>query len=267
MNIKRIYAVFIRQVYLVRDNFPRFVQMFVWTTVDIILWGFISKYVGGVAGSNLDFVPLFLGAVLLWDLLIQIMQGISMSFFEDMWSQNFLNIFASPMRISEYITGLVVTSLARGAIVLVGMLFLATFAFGFSVFIYGASLTLFLAILILFGIALGIFGISIVLRLGSSAEWFIWPIPALISPFVGVVYPISTLPQWMQYVGKFLPPSYVFTGVRSLVHGEGLSVTTLIGGIVLSFFYIMLAYSVFIMVYRRGIRSGRIARYSAEGVG
>ena len=29
------------------------------------------------------------------------------------------------------------------------------------------------------------------LRLGPAAEWFIWPIPALISPFAGVFYPLT----------------------------------------------------------------------------
>ncbi len=266
MNPKRIYAIFLRQVYLVRDNPTRFVQIFIWITVDITLWGFISKYLTGVAGSGLSFIPLFLGAVLLWDFLIQVMQGITMSFFEDVWSRNFLNIFASPLRISEYVAGLVLTGLGRSVLALAAMLILATFAFGLSLFVYGASLALFLVILVLFGIALGIFGIGVVLRLGPSAEWFVWPIPALLSPFVGVFYPLATLPRWMQYIGMALPPSYVFAGIRSIVAGGGFSAVTLAWGIALSLAYIVLAYAFFSAVYRKAIRTGLIARYSAENV-
>jgi ABC-2 type transport system permease protein len=266
MNAKRIYAIFLRQIYLIKDTAARFVQIFVWITVDIALWGFISKYLSSVAGSGLSFIPLFLGAVLLWDFLIQVMQGVTMSFFEDVWSRNFLNIFASPLRISEYITGLVLIGVGRSAVALIAMLLLATFAFGLSIAIYGSSLALFLMILFLFGIALGIIGISIVLRWGPSAEWFIWPIPALLSPVVGVFYPLATLPQWMQYIGRILPPSYVFAGIRSIVTGGGVSIATLILGIVLSIGYILLAYIVFMTVYRKAIRTGLIARYSAENV-
>src|SRR3989344_2660936 len=266
MKAIRIYAIFLRQFYLIRDNVTRFFQIFIWITVDIALWGFLSKYLSGATESTLSFIPLFLGAVLLWDFLIQVMQGISMSFYEDAWSHNFLNIFASPLRISEYVTGLALSGIARSILALVVMLTLATIIFGFSVFTYGVSLIFFLSILFLFGIALGIFGISIVLRLGPSAEWFVWPIPAVLSPFVGVFYPLSTLPQWMQFVGHILPPSYVFSGIRGIVNGEALSIQTLIFGIVLSLVYIAVAYGIFVLAYRRVVRTGLIIRYSAENL-
>src|SRR5690242_7526404 len=72
------------------------------------------------------FIPALLGAVLLWDLLIRIMQGVTMAFFEDVWARNFLNVFATPLRISEYLAGLVLSSVATSAFGLVFMLALAT---------------------------------------------------------------------------------------------------------------------------------------------
>ena len=45
-----------------------------------------------------NFVPALLGAVLLWDFLTRVMQGVTMAFFEDVWSRNFLNLFATPLR-------------------------------------------------------------------------------------------------------------------------------------------------------------------------
>lgn len=266
MNARRVYAIFLRQVYLIRGNATRLIQIFIWITVDIVLWGFISKYLTGITGGGFSFVPVFLGAVLLWDFSTQVMQGISISFFEDVWARNFLNIFASPLRISEYISGFILTGIARSLIALSAMILLATGIFGLSVFVFGVSLALFLVILFLFGIALGITAMSIVLRLGPAAEWLVWPIPALLSPFVGVFYPLSTLPPWMQAVGRLLPPSYVFMGVRAIVHGGTFSAFTLLFGIALSFGYILIAFALFAMIYRGAIRSGLIARYSAESL-
>ena len=40
----------------------------------------------------------------------------------------------------------------------------------------------------------------------ARPEWFVWPIPALLSPFAGVFYPLSTLPHWMQVIAHLLPP-------------------------------------------------------------
>jgi ABC-2 type transport system permease protein len=266
MSSQRIYAVFLRQWYLIRGNATRFLQMFIWITVDIVMWGFLSKYLGEISGSGFNFVSVFLGAILLWDFQTQIMQGVTMSFFEDVWSRNFLNIFASPMKISEYVTGFALASIFRGILALIVMLILASLIFGFSALVYGTSIAVFLLILFIFGIALGIVGVSIVLRLGPAAEWFIWPIPALLSPFVGVLYPLTILPQWMQYIGHALPPSYVFAGIRAIVNGGTFPGTQLFLGIVLSLVYLVIAYFILLAVYKKAIRSGLIARYSAETV-
>lgn len=240
--------------------------MFIWITVDIVMWGFLSKYLGGISGSGFNFLSVFLGAILLWDFLIQIMQGITMSFFEDVWSRNFLNMFSSPLKIPEYIAGFTFASIFRGILALIAMLVLASVIFGFSAFAYGASISLFILILFLSGIALGIIGVSIVLRLGPAAEWFVWPIPALLSPFVGVLYPLTILPTWMQYIGRALPPSYVFAGVRAIVGGGAFPGMELLFGVLLSLVYIALAYFILLGVYKKAIRSGLIARYSAETV-
>jgi ABC-2 type transport system permease protein len=133
------------------------------------------------------------------------------------------------------------------------MLVLATALFGLSFFTIGLALAPFLLILFLFGVALGIGTAAMVLRLGPSAEWLVWPVPAVISPFAGVFYPIAILPHWMQWIGKLLPVSYVFEG---LALGLGLAVV-----------YVFLACWFFKRVFRHAVRTGILARYSAESVG
>jgi ABC-2 type transport system permease protein len=103
-----------------------------------------------------------------------------------------------------------------------------------------------------------------VLRLGPSAEWLVWPVPAVISPFAGVFYPISILPHWMQFVGKLLPVSYVFEGLRKIIAGGTVPVTSLILGGGLAIIYVLLACWFFKRVFRHAVRTGILARYSAE---
>jgi ABC-2 type transport system permease protein len=261
----RIAAIALRYFYLLRGSPARVVPLFAWVAIDIVLWGFMSRYLNTVA-SGVNFVPALLGAVLLWDLLIRIMQGVTMAFFEDVWSRNFLNIFATPLSISEYLAGLVLTSIATSIVGLAAMLLLASSIFGLSFFGYGLPLAQFLLVLFLFGIALGIFAAALVLRLGPAAEWFIWPIPALLSPFAGVFYPISTLPAWMQAVSRLLPPSYVFEGVRSVVSGGAVSGPVLTMAASLAAVDLVLSCWFFVAVYRRALRTGLIARYSAESL-
>jgi ABC-2 type transport system permease protein len=160
----------------------------------------------------------------------------------------------------------VLTTIATSLIGLLVMLILAGAVFGLSFFGYGLALVPFLLILFLFGVALGIGTTAMVLRLGPSAEWFVWPVPAVVSPFAGVFYPMSTLPQWMQFIGKLLPPSYVFEGLRTIISGGALPLGSLIWGLLLAGLYVVLACWFFKRVHRHAVRTGILARYSAETV-
>jgi ABC-2 type transport system permease protein len=264
MNGSRVFAIVLRQYYLTRGSVARVVPLFIWVVIDMVLWGFITKYLNSVTASGFNFVPALLGAVLFWDFLMRVMQGVTMSFFEDVWSRNFLNIFATPMSIAEYVTGLVLWSVAAGVIAMAAMLLIASPVFGLSLLAYGAMLVPFVLVLFLFGVALGIGASAMVLRLGPAAEWFVWPIPAIISPFVGVFYPLATLPAWMQAIGYLLPPTYVFEGMRAIIAGEGVSLGLLAWSIVLAVVYVLIGRWFFGSVYRRALRTGLIARYSAE---
>ncbi len=146
------------------------------------------------------------------------------------------------------------------------MLVLATAVFGLSFFAYGALLVPSLLVLFLFGIALGIIASAVVLRLGPASEWFIWPIPAVLSPFAGVFYPLSTLPQWMQYISHLLPPAYVFESMRRIISGGSASIGSIALGGALAVLDILLACWFFAYIYRHAVRTGLIARYSAESL-
>jgi ABC-2 type transport system permease protein len=266
MDFNRTLAVALRQFYLMRGSFTRLLPLFVWVAVDIVLWGFITRYLSSITSSGFNFVPALLGAVLLWDFFIRVMQGVTTAFLEDVWSRNFLNFFASPLSISEYVGGLVLSSIVTSMLGLAVMLILASAVFGLTLFLYGVMIVPFLLVLFLFGIALGVVACSVVLRFGPASEWFVWPIPALVSPFAGVFYPISTLPRWMQLISHLLPPSYVFEGMRTIVSGGAVSGSALLWSMFLAVLDIVLACWLFTRVYQHAVRTGLIARYSAESV-
>ncbi len=263
---RRVSAIVLRQLYLLAGSPARLLPLFAWVAIDVVLWGFITRYLDAVTRHAFAFVPVLLGAVLLWDFFGRVMQGVTMAFFEDVWSRNFLNVFATPLTTGEYVAGLVLSSVGTSAIGLAVMLLLAVLAFGLSAASYGAVAVAALLVLFLFGIALGIAGCAVVLRLGPAAEWLIWPIPAVLSPFAGVFYPIATLPRWMQAVSWLLAPSYVFEALRALVAGAPVSWPSLAGAALLALVDILLAGWLFARVYRHAVRTGLIGRYSAETV-
>jgi ABC-2 type transport system permease protein len=266
VKLRPIAAIALRQLYLMRSSPVRVLPMIAWVAVDIVLWGFIARYLNSVTASGINFVARLLGAVLFWDFFTRVMQGVTMAFFEDVWSRNFINVFASPLQISEYLSGLVLTGIATSLIGLLVMLIIATVVFGLPFATLGLLLVPFLLVLFLFGIALGVLASAMVLRFGPASEWLVWPIPALLSPFAGVFYPLSTLPPWMRGIGHLLPPSYVFEAMRSFLAGRSYSVQALLAGITMAALYVLLAAWGFAGVHRYTVRSGLLARYSAESV-
>ena len=262
MRASRVAAVALRYFYLVRGSPVRLLPMIAWVAIDIVLWGFITRYLDRL--TRFDFVSTLLGAVLLWDFLGRVMQGITTAFFEDVWSRNFLNVFATPLTIADYLVGLVITGIVTSLLGLAAMLLLATGVFGLSFFAYGLALVPFVFVLFVTGIALGVVGTSIVLRFGPASEWLIWPIPSLLSPFVGVFYPLSTLPAWMRPISHLLAPSYVFEGMRAIMAGKPIPWDQLALGSGLAVLYLVGACLLFSGVHRYALRTGLIARYSAE---
>lgn len=266
MRTRHIAAIVMRQVYLLRGSPTRVLPLFAWIAIDVMLWGFITRYLNAIASPGFDFVPAMLGAVLLWDFLSRVMQGVTMAFFEDVWSRNLLAIFASPLSRAEYVTGLVLTGICTSLLGLAVMLVLASLAFGLSFMSYGLVTVPALGVLFLFGIALGVAGSAMVLRFGPAAEWLIWPLPAVLSPFASVFYPISTLPTWMQPLSLALPPSHVFETLRTITQGGQADYGALLLALGLSLVYLAAAAAFFAHVHRLCIRNGLIARYSAESV-
>ena len=147
MRFSRTLAILVRQYYLFRGSPARIIPVFAWIAIDIVLWGFLSTYLNTIATAGFNLVPALLGAVLLWDFFTRVMQGVTMTFFEDVWSRNFLNVFASPMSIADYLAGLVLSSILTSTAGLIFMIVLATTVFGLPFFSYGLTIVPFIGVL------------------------------------------------------------------------------------------------------------------------
>ena len=269
MSLTRIYAISLRQLFLLKSNPTRLSSIFLALIVNIVQWGFISEFLGSLGESTFSFITVILGAIILWEFLSRTQQGIMRGFLEDIWTQNFINYFASPLEIREYLGGLVLTSIATSLSGFGVMVLIAGLAFGYNIFKIGFFLLPFMFILLVFGIAMGIFVSALIFRLGPSGEWLGWPLPLVLSIFSGVYYPISTLPAALQVVAEIMPPCYVFESIRSILStgtfSHGLLMNLLIGA-VLSLIYLLVVYKFFITIYRHNLKSGAIARFNAEAL-
>jgi ABC-2 type transport system permease protein len=70
----------------------------------------------------------------------------------------------------------------------------------------------------------------------------------------------------MRGIARGLPPSYVFEGLRAIVAGGEASWAALAWAALLALGYVLLAGLFFTRIFRGAVRSGLLARYSAETV-
>ncbi len=269
MSLLRVYAIFVRQLFLLKSNPTRLASIFLWLVIDIIQWGFISRYLGSFGKATFSFITVILGAILLWEFMSRIQQGVLMSFLEDVWTQNFVNFFASPLTVREYLGGLVLTSITTGMAGFLAIVAIAGFAFGYNILRIGILLLPFMLILLVFGVAMGIFVSAIIFRLGPSAEWLAWPIPMVLSLFAGVYYPISTLPAPLTTLAWLIPPAYVFESMRGVLTTGALPadlMSNLLIGASLAIAYLLLMFRFFVFIYERNLQNGSIARFNAEAL-
>jgi ABC-2 type transport system permease protein len=216
-SFNRTAAMVRRYWYLLRSSWPRMLDLIYWPTVQMLMWGFLQAYVSQNSGYFANAAGVFIGAVLLWDILFRGQLGFSISFLEEMWAHNLGNLMMSPLRPAEFISALMIMSIIRLLIGMVPVTMLAIAFFGFNLWGLGLALVAFFVNLILTSWAVGIFVAGLLLRNGMGAESMAWTIMFLFLPLTCVYYPVAVLPEWLQYVAWSLPPTYVFEGMRALL--------------------------------------------------
>ena len=194
-SLNRVTAMVRRYWYLLRSSWPRILDLIYWPTVQMLMWGFLQMYVAQNAGFFARAGGVFIGAVLLWDILFRGQLGFSISFLEEMWSRNLANIMMSPLRPVEFISALMIMSVVRLAIGMIPVSLLAIAFFGFNLWTLGLALVAFFANLILTSWSIGIFVAGLLLRNGMGAESLAWTIMFLFLPLTCVYYPVAVLPR------------------------------------------------------------------------
>lgn len=263
-KLKPVTTIFLRQFFLIKRSMHRLIGLFYWSALEIFLWGFLTVYIHNVGGAEFGFITVIIGAVILWNFLLRVQQGIAISFLEDVWTRNLVNLFASPLSIGQYLAGLVLTSIFTSLVALSFMTMVAWFLFTYNLFQFGFLMLPFIFILFFFGLALGLFTTATILRFGPSSEILAWSIPTLIPPFSGVFYPIDTLPSWLQPISKVLPSTHVFEGMRSIVLSGTFDFNRLIFASILAMVFFVIMYWYLMRSYRHVLRKGLFTRFMTE---
>ncbi len=245
MNFNKVYALGLRHMYLISNSLPRIIDLIYWPTVQIFLWGFISKFFTLNSEYYSNTVGIILTAAILYDFLFRISISFNMMFLEEIWSRNFTNLFIAPIKISEIVASLTFTAILRALIGMIPAAIIAIPLFGVSVFKLGMPLLFLLLALYLFGITLGLLVTSGLLRFGPSFENIAWASLFFLAPLGCIYYPIEILPNSLQIIAKGLPLVHIFEEMRSILISGNVNYFDIIKSISISIVYFILGVIIF----------------------
>lgn len=260
MNIGRIHALIMRHLYVYTRSIPRLMDLFFWPVMDILILGFLSIYLNSISLADINVVALLLGGAMMWQMTDRAQNALSTYFLEDVWYRNFLNIFVTPLRISEFFLAGAILSIIRIAIVGTIMFFVALFLYKFNVFLFGASLFPYIFNLFLFGLALAIFINAIIIRFGSSAQVLAFGMAILVQPVSAVYYPVEALPKILQYIAYILPSTYVFESMRDVARGGVFEWNTFLISLILNIFYLAITSWFFVFMFKKIKMKGKLLK-------
>ena len=245
MNINKMYGLFLRHFYLIKGSLPRILDLIYWPTIQIILWGFISKFFSIYSDYYNNTIGIILTCAILYDILFRSSISFNMLFLEEVWSRNFTNLFIAPLRLREIIVSLIFTALVRTLIGLVPAIILTSPLFGVSILKLGLPLLLLFLSLYIFGITLGLFVSAGLIRFGPSFENIAWSSLFLLAPLGCIYYPIEILPSFFQLIAKGLPLVYIFDEARNILINDFVNYDNLKYAYLLNIVYLIIGIGLF----------------------
>jgi len=249
MNWNKIFALSLRHIYLIKGSFPRILDLIYWPTIQIFLWGFISKFFTLSSTYYENTVGIILSAAILYDFLFRSSISYNMMFLEEIWSRNFTNLFIAPIKLSEIIAALTFTAIFRTLVGLLPASLIAIPLFNVSIFNIGAPLIFLLITLYIFGVTLGLLVTAGLLRFGPSFENIAWASLFFLAPLGCIYYPLEILPEWLQIIAKLLPLVHIFEEMRNILIYDIINYYQILKATLISFLYFVLGIIVFYWSY------------------
>ena len=252
-----MWAIVLRHMRMLRRDPNILLMLFYWPLLDIFIWGFVGKWIQQAQTTQFhNYEAIAVLGVILWQIIGRGCNIMAAPLFEELSSNNVVNLFSLPLRISEWIGGVllyyIIIMLVTSAICICAIFML----YDVSLWQILSTFLIFSPPLFFSGIWVGFICLSIVVTLGKRgielgfiAGWFLMP-------FSGAYYPIEVLPLWGQTLSTYLPFSYVFQGMREYLMHQQNPTSYLIKGYILGIIYAAAAIIFFLYCFHRSKQKG-----------
>src|SRR3954469_86790 len=216
-----------RNIYLVKRYIWWDVAFFLWTVANTLTIVFIAKGIPAVGGKiDVEKVTtILLGGAVIWAYLGIIFEILTETVAWERWEGTIEYTFMAPLSRPVHLIGMGLFAIVYG-VVRTAVLFSVIAGF-FSLSLGGANFAAALVVLAVASVSfIGIGMMTAVLPLispekGMQMGFITQGILLVIS---GVYYPVSVLPDWMQWLSTISPATYALRGIRhAILDGYGVA--------------------------------------------
>jgi len=256
MNLKRVLAMVLRHVVNLKHSLDRFTDMFYWPAMDLLIWGITGLYLATFIPNTSHYLEIIISGLIFWIIIWRAQYEITTNLLAELWDRNIINIFSSPLTIYEWSASFMVFGLFKTIISVCFSAALAFWFYHYNVFMFRWYLIPFSISLLLTGWAGGFFVAGFLIRFGNKIQTLAWAGIALLAPFSAIYYPLSVLPGWAQYIGRFIPSTYIFEDIRQILSGNSPSIGYIIISFGLNILYIVLSFLFFKWMFEKSRKLG-----------
>jgi len=247
-----VWAIALRHLKVWRRDINAMLFHIYWPIFDILTWGYLGLWIQqsqAVRFHNYSMVALL--GIVLWQFVGRGANIILTSFTEELWSDNVVNLFSLPLRMAEWISGVIIFYIIMMFFAILVSLITVNLFYNISMSEMLLNFLTFFPPLFLCGIWLGFTALQIMVTLGKRGIEMSFVMIWFFLPFSGAYYPTEVLPHWGQMISNLLPMSYVFQGMRVYVMHQQDPMPYIVKGYAIGMLYAALAIAGFIYRFNR----------------
>jgi ABC-2 type transport system permease protein len=252
---RRLYGFCLRHVYPLRRDFDLLSDMLYWPVIDVIVWGVTGRWLGGEDGAASVMATILTGLIL-WNIIWRSQSEVSRNLIDEIWNNNLVNLFSTPLSIGEWIIGVLGLSVMKMTFTVSVLTTIIFFLYKVNVFAVGWWLVPFFVGAVMSGWWIGFLSAGIVIRWGPKVQTVVWTLPGILLPFSVVFFPLALLPSFVRPISYLLPTTYIFESMRSVLILGTIDIRFLAISYALNIIYLVLALRWFKKSFRKSLELG-----------
>jgi len=262
MCFRRVWAVFLRYFYLFA-KLDQVADLLYWPAIDIALWGLTTVWIQKAqqAGEGVpDLALIVMTGLVFWQIVWRGNYEISVNLLQEFWNRNLVNLFSTPLKLIEWMGGVMLLSFAKVFVTLGFGVILVYLLYALNVLNVGWAFLPFTALLMMSGWMIGFIAASIVIYWGQRFQMLAWMTAYVFAPISAVYYPITALPEWLRPIANALPMTHVFEGMRTVLNTKAFPWDAFWMSLGLNIIYLAITMSIFAFAFEKS-RSKGLSRF------